>query len=191
MTAALRDPATVAARIGDQLEADGIPYAIGGALALAAHGFPRSTADVDLSVFAPEDELDRLFDALERCGCLFERARARRSIEQIFLFTVRCGQVLVDLFVSFHPHHHEALARRVAIESPDGRQRWFLSAEDLAVHKLALSRPKDLADLERLFAARGADLDLAYIRRWVEAIAGAGDPRRGALAGLVDRFGPE
>lgn len=182
------DPAAVAAAVTDQLEGEGIPYAIGGALALGAHGFPRSTADVDLSVFVPEDQLDRLFDALERAGCMFERAAARRAIERIALFTVRRGHVLVDVFVSFHPHHHEALARRVALPCPDGRERWFLSPEDLAVHKLALARPKDVLDLERLFAARGSDLDVAYVRRWIEAITPEGDSRRATLDDLVSRF---
>ena len=184
----LDDPTSVAAWVTDQLEDAGIPYAIGGAVALSAHGFPRTTADVDLSVFAPRDELDILFDALDRAGCLFDRADARRAIDRMFLFTVRCGRVLVDLFVSFHPHHHDALERRVALRCPDGESRWFLSAEDLAIHKLALARPKDAADLERLFAATGSDLDLDYIRRWVEAITEDGDPRRQALADLISRF---
>lgn len=187
-SSSLRDPAIVAARVADQLESDGIRYAIGGALALGAHGFPRSTADVDLSVFAPEDDLEPLFDSLERCGCMFERDRARRSVERIALFTVRCGKVLVDVFVSFHSHHHEALRRRVALTAPDGRARWFLSAEDLAIHKLSLDRPKDHIDLERLFKARGARLDVAYIRSWMLAIAGEDDPRTKRLESMIERF---
>ena len=35
------------ARLLDQL---GIPYAVGGALALAAHGVPRATYDVDMNI---------------------------------------------------------------------------------------------------------------------------------------------
>ena len=172
----------------DRLEEAGIAYAVGGALALSAHGFPRQTADVDLSVFAPPAGVEAIFDALERAGCLFEREHAQRSVDSISLFTVRCGAVLVDIFVSFHSHHHEALERRVALRCPDGVDRWFLSAEDLVVHKLTLARPKDAADLERLFAARGGDLDVDYIRRWIKAIAPEGDPRRSALEDLVVRF---
>jgi hypothetical protein len=188
MRPTLSDPASVAAWVADRLDDEGIPYAIGGAVALAAHGLPRSTADVDISVFAPPDRLERLFDAVERGGCIFDRAAARAEVERIRLFTARCGRVSVDLFVSFHPHHHEALARRVSVECPDGKARWFLSAEDLAVHKLALFRGKDRVDLERLFAARGDGLDVAYVRRWIHAIAGAGDARAAALEDLARRF---
>ena len=149
----LIDPATIGGWLADRLADAGIAHALGGAVALAVHGFPRNTADVDMAVFAPDGQLDPRFDTLERAGCLFDRSRARAAVERISRFTVRCGQVAAGLFVSFHPHHHEALARRVSLRCPDGRARWFLSAEDLVIHKLALSRPKDLMDLELLFTA--------------------------------------
>ncbi len=183
------DPAAVAAWVADRLDEGGIPYAIGGALALAAHAVPRATKDVDFSVFVPEPDLDRLFDAVERAGCLLDRSRARADVDRVALFAARHGRVGIDFFVSFQPHHHEALARRVAFPGPDGRPRWFLSAEDLAIHKLALARAKDHMDLEHLFAAVGDRMDVAYVRRWLHALTGEGDPRRSQLESLVSRFG--
>ena len=46
MAIAERGAAESAQRIADALEAAGIPYAIGGALALAIAGVPRGTIDV-------------------------------------------------------------------------------------------------------------------------------------------------
>ena len=188
MSPSLDDPAVVAAWLAGRFEEDGIEYAIGGALALGAHGIPRMTDDADFAVYVEPDALDRFFDSLERAGCLFDRRRAQAEAERISLVRVRCGRVGVDFFISFHPHHHEALKRRVRLPGVDARDHWFLSAEDLAVHKLLLLRPKDVADLERLFAARGADLDAAYVRRWIHAITPEPDPRRSALEDLVRRF---
>lgn len=188
MSARFDDPGSVAAWVAERLEEDGIVYAIGGALALGAHGIPRMTDDVDFAVFVPEAEIERLLDSLERAGCRFDRARARGEAKRIHLFSGRCGHVGVDFFISFHPHHHESVTRRVLLPAADGQPRWFLSAEDLAIHKLALFRPKDLPDLERLFAVRGAAMDTAYVTRWIEAICDPGDPRRAALADLVARF---
>ena len=189
MTAALDDPATVAAWIGDRLEESGIAYAIGGALALAVHGVPRMTTDADIAVYLDDRPVDELYDSLDRAGCLFDRAEAARSLDRASLFSVRCGRILVDIFVSFHPLHDDARARRVRLAGPDGAARWFLSAEDLAVHKLALFRGKDLADLERLFAVKGPTLDVAYIRCWIERIAPEpGDARHATLADLERRF---
>ena len=47
----------VALRIASRLDDDGIPYGIGGALALGALGAPRATKDVDMTLFVPEAEL--------------------------------------------------------------------------------------------------------------------------------------
>lgn len=190
MTATLDDPPSVAAHLAERLDEASIPYAIGGALALAAYGEPRMTGDVDLSVGVTEANLDRLFDALERGGCLFDRVRAQAEVERFSLFRVRCGAVGVDLFVSFHPHHHEALARRVRLADPEGHVLWFLSVEDYAVHKLALFRPKDRMDLELLCAARGASMDWGYVEGWIRRIAPhEPDARHAELAALKQRFG--
>jgi hypothetical protein len=173
--------------VAARLDEAGIAYAIGGALALAAHGMPRATTDADVGAFVAMSEIDLLFDALERAGCLFERERARREIERSYLFIVRCAGVLVDVFVN--DPQHVARERRIRLPGPDGQPLWFLSAEDWAVHKLALHRAQDVADLERLFAALGRRLDLGYVRRWLEAIAPEeSDPRRTTFDELVRRF---
>jgi hypothetical protein len=184
----LTDAASVGAWLADRLGDEGLEYAIGGALALGAHGAPRMTRDVDLSVFVPEADLERLYDALERAGCLFRREDARRSVARLALFRVRCGKVDVDLFVAFHRQHFEAMSRRVRVAGPDGRERWFLSAEDLAILKLALFRSKDRLDLEALFAVKGPHLDAAYMRRWIATLTDQGDPRRTELEALLTRF---
>ena len=62
----------VARTLADALEGAQIPYAVGGALALAVWGFPRATNDVDLDVFAELEDLPRVFDAFERAGCVVE-----------------------------------------------------------------------------------------------------------------------
>jgi hypothetical protein len=180
-----RDAVATARWIADRLDEEHLPYAISGALALAAHGVPRMTKDVDLAVFTATESLDRLFTALDRSGAVFDRRVARLDIQRMALFRVRCGSVLVDLFISSPEHHQETLARRLRLAGRDGREHWYLSAEDLAVHKLALFRPRDRDDLRGLFAVQGTRLDLAYVRRWIEAIAPPGDPRRDELSQLA------
>jgi hypothetical protein len=54
MTLAERGAAEAAQQIAVALEQARLPYAIGGALALAIAGVPRGTADVDLNVFVDE-----------------------------------------------------------------------------------------------------------------------------------------
>lgn len=172
--------------IAKRLDEDGLPYAIGGALALTAWAFPRDTKDVDISIFVGEHELPRAIDALERAGVMIDRADAEKSVARIGMFTGRAGRTLVDVFISRHPHFLAMQQRRCQRPSTSGASLWFVSAEDLAVMKLVYGRAKDVPDLERMFAALPLDLD--YIRGWLTKMVPAGDRRFALLDDLERRF---
>ena len=176
----------LSAHIAACLEEDGLEYAIGGALALTAWAIPRDTKDVDISVFAASDRLDRVFDALERAGVMVERAEAIRSVARIGMFTARSGRTLVDVFVGEHPHFDAMRQRRTQLAYPGGAPLWFLSAEDLCVLKLLYGRTKDVADVERLLAAI-PELDLAYVRDWLAKLPHA-ERKQALFEQLVSRF---
>jgi len=172
--------------IAARLDEDGLEYAIGGALALTAWAIPRDTHDVDISVFAPEAELPRVLDALERAGVMIDRVDAAKSVHRIGMFTGRAGRTLVDAFISTHPHFIEMHRRRQQLSYPSGVPLWFLSAEDLCVMKLLYGRTKDVADLERMFSA--LTLDLSYVRTWLGKMVPDGDRRLALLDELEHRF---
>ncbi len=149
-------------------------------------GAPRATKDVDITIFVPEAELPRAFDALERAGLMFDRSAATRDVARIGLFKARSGKMIVDVFLSGHPQYDAMKTRRLSIEIASTRL-WFISAEDLCLHKLIYGRPKDLIDLERLIAVR-PDMDLSYVRTWMTRMIPAGDRRFAALDDLEHRF---
>src|SRR5215468_2158814 len=82
----------VARRIGEAFDDDTIPYAIGGALALGVWGAPRATKDVDVTVFAPRTQIQRVFDSLERAGAMVSREQAERDVDRIGLFKGLLGR---------------------------------------------------------------------------------------------------
>ncbi len=176
-----------AQRIGECFDEDKIPYGIGGALALGVWGALRATRDVDINVFVAEAELPRAFDSLERAGVLLDRATATRDLARIGLCRGRLGRIVVDIFVSQHPQHAEMQRRVRRVADAEGHSSAFLSVEDLALHKLIFGRPKDVTDLERLFAVR-LDLDVTYVRRWLIQMVPAGDQRLAILDDLEERF---
>ena len=57
---------TLLAWVAKVLDAHGARYAVVGATALAVHGVPRATADIDLFVRPTGDNVDRLRRALRR-----------------------------------------------------------------------------------------------------------------------------
>jgi hypothetical protein len=182
----MKSPLEAARWLADRLEEDSLPYALGGALALAAWSGPRQTLDVDIAVFVGEDQLSRVLDALERAGAVVQRDDAARTVTATGMFVAHVGRTRIDVFLATHPVHVEMGRRRRSVEV-DGGALWFLSPEDLAILKLVYARPKDIVDLERLFAARG-DLDVPYVRSWLERIVPPADARLATLADLAKRF---
>jgi len=73
------------------------------------------------------------------------------------------------------------------VADPSGAKLSFISAEDLCLHELLFGRAKDLVDLEHVFA-RHPDLDVAYLRHWLEPMTPDGDARRRQLDDLEQRF---
>jgi hypothetical protein len=177
----------VARRIANRLEEDGIAYGVGGALALGAWGAPRSTKDVDITIFVSENELPRCFDALERAGIMLDRTGAARDVARIGMFKGAAGKVQVDVFLLGHPQYEDMKRRCVTFDDTTGKRLSFISAEDLCLHKLLFGRPKDMVDLEELLSRRPT-LDFGYVRGWLLKMVPAGDPRIALLDDLERRF---
>ncbi len=180
------NPIDVAHRLAVVFEEDNVPYGFGGALALGVWGAPRATKDVDVSVFVARGELARVLDSLERAGAMVRREDAVRDVARIGLFQARVGRIVLDVFVSDHSHAQAAASRIKRVAGPGGALLAFISAEDLCIHKLLFGRPKDIVDLERLFAVRS--LDTTYVRSWVVQMIPVDDPRLAVLDDLEQRF---
>jgi hypothetical protein len=181
------NPIDVARRLASVFVDDGLPYGLGGALALGVWGAPRATKDVDVSVFVESSQVARVLDSLERAGAMVRREDATRDVARIGLFQARLGKIIVDVFISDHPQARVMATRVRRIAEPDGTLLAFISAEDLCIHKLLFGRAKDIVDLERLFAVR--TLDTAYVRSWLVQMVPEGDQRLAVLDDLEQRFG--
>ena len=172
--------------VGERLDAAGIPYAIGGALALGVHGVSRATNDVDLNVFVELPRLDAVFDVLEASGVAVDRAALRVEAERDGVFFCWRGPIRIDVFLPSIDLSWEALKTRTVVPI-DARSAWFFSAEMLACFKLLFFRPKDLLDLERLVGA-AQSLDVARVRALIAEAMGDDDERVRAWDDIVRRF---
>ena len=188
MAVAERSPGEAARAIASALEAAGLDHAIGGALALAVAGVPRGTKDVDVNVFVTDDEADRIVDVLVGLAMDVDRAAAIARARRDGMIVARWDGMRIDIFLSSIPFSADAARTRIRVEAADGWAGWFLSAEAIAIFKLLFFRGKDIVDLERLVAVRGADLDHAYVRRWIVDMMGEDDDRVRRWDDLVARF---
>ncbi len=185
-----RGAAEAAQLIAGALESAGLPYAIGGALALAIAGVPRGTADVDINVFVAEHDVPTVIAVLQRLGVEVDLTSAVARAKRDGTFVGRWDGMRIDVFLPSIPFSHEAARTRVRVTDATGWSGWFLSAEALAVFKLLFFRGKDVVDLERLVAVAASRLDHGYVRRWMVEMMGEDDERVRRWDDLVARFGP-
>ena len=132
------------------LNAHGVEFVIVGAYALAFHGAPRFTGDLDVLVRPDVENATRLLAALKTFGfpatALTPEAVAdRRRMLQMGVPPVQIHVMSAISGVEWA----EAWADRVT--GPLGRHRVsFLGLETFIRNKRAAARPKDLADIDAL-----------------------------------------
>lgn len=177
------DALSLAVELGQLLERAGLPYAIGGALALGVHGVSRSTQDVDVNVFAKAEELETLLTLLRENGVQVDEAKARTAGVTEGVFFSWAGPTRIDVFLPSIDLSWEALRTRVSIVV-QGHPTWFLSPELLCCFKLLFFRPKDLLDLERLVQS-SATLDRTRVRELMVETMGEDDERVRSWDALV------
>jgi hypothetical protein len=132
------------------LDAFGVDYALCGAVALAIHGAPRATQDIDL--LARADDLDKARSAVKSCGFVLEALPMTFSASNItvhrFTKIVDAQPFMVDIL--------EAEGTLRAVWDSRERLAWkagevgVVSRQGLVTLKLAAGRPQDIADLKRL-----------------------------------------
>jgi hypothetical protein len=158
-----------------------IPHAFGGAIALAYWTLePRGTRDIDVNVFIPAAEAERLLRALPE-GV----AQPPGTAEVI----ARDGQIRLwwddtplDLFLDYVPFHEEAARNRRTVPF-EGTRIPVLGPTELAVFKVMFDRTRDWADVEAMAAA--GTLDREAVGKALHSLMGDEDPR---FARLDDAF---
>jgi hypothetical protein len=130
----------------------GVEFVIVGAYALALHGAPRASGDIDLFVRATPGNAERVFAALARFGAPLEAAGIGVSdfaspgvVYQIGLPPRRIDVLTEISGVTFD----EVWESRMTTEL-EGRSVSFIGRTALVKNKQATGRPQDVADVARL-----------------------------------------
>jgi hypothetical protein len=164
-----------ARRLVGMLDRMRVPYAVGGAVAMAFAGFVRATRDLDVLALVPAVRTQELAEALAAEGFMMrgedlspippDAGRMAASTRECGHFKVWRGDIRVEVFSPRVPLQDSILRRRVKADLGDF-SFWVTTAEDLVLLKMVFHRPKDIEDVRRLLAANRNTLDIAYLREW-------------------------
>ena len=132
------------------LSAAGAKFLIVGAHALAAHGAPRATGDLDIWIQATKDNAVRVLAALRTFGApLFDLTESDLCAPDT-VFQIGLPPSRIDILTGISGVvFDDAWDRRMDVEVGDLRVA-TIGRSDFIANKKASGRPKDLLDLELL-----------------------------------------
>lgn len=145
-----------------------IRWYVFGALAVNLHGFPRTTADVDITVDLGALAPKAFVAALARAGFAARFSdEAFIATTQVIPVTHTASGIPLDLVLAgpgLEQQFLDAAVERTVL----GKRVPVIAPEHLVVTKILAARPKDLEDVRELIAIR--ELDHAQIEAILETL---------------------
>jgi hypothetical protein len=127
-----------------------VEYIVVGGYALAFHGAPRFTGDIDLLVKADSKNAQRILAALNDFGFGSLNLSESDFTRQDSVVQLGVPPVRIDIITSLTGvDWDKAQAGKIAGDY-GGTKTFFLGKKEFILNKKALARKKDLADLEAL-----------------------------------------
>ncbi|MCL2233850.1 MAG: nucleotidyltransferase [Treponema sp.] len=125
-----------------------------GAYAMAAHGYPRSTMDIDLWVMPDPENALLVLQSLQDFGAPSGDLSSEDLQKEGLVFQIGVAPRRIDILTSVDELEFEDAFSRSDIIEIDAISVHVLSIPDLIKNKRATGRTKDLADAELLEEAR-------------------------------------
>ncbi len=130
-----------------------VKFLLVGAYALAVHGFPRATKDIDFFVWANQENAANLIRALAKFGAPLDSMSESDFASEGIVFQIGNGPRRIDILTNISGVTFErAYSNRTSIFL-EGMEIPVISIEDLILNKRASGRSQDLVDVENLTSA--------------------------------------
>lgn len=150
-----------------------IKYIILGGVAVSVYGEPRMTADIDVNVLISKDRIREFLKKAKKHHFYPAFASIKRTIEEasVIPFKYKSGNIFFkcDLIIAENILEYAAI-RRGRVKKIGSIKARFISPEDLVIHKITSSRPRDIADLNGVLLRQKGKLDKEYIINWLKKI---------------------
>jgi hypothetical protein len=127
-----------------------VDYLVVGAYAVAAHGFPRATGDLDIWVRATPESAPQVIRALRFFGAPMDQIEEKDFAKPSIVFQIGVPPDRIDILTSVSGLDFQSAWRNRIFLTIDGLTFPVIGFADLIVNKKASGRPKDIADLHGL-----------------------------------------
>ncbi len=132
------------------LSARKVDFLLVGAYAMATHGLPRATGDLDLWIRPTRENASRVMKALADFGAPLSELSLDDLATEGIVFQIGVQPNRIDLLTKISGvDFDQAYNHRLVIEL-DGLSIPVIGRQELIINKLATDRPKDRLDAELL-----------------------------------------
>ena len=170
------DLVDIVQRLARAIDHEQQDYVVGGAIALGYWANPRTTVDVDLTIFLPHTEPTRCVNFLHRIGCDVSATTAIPTITEHGFCRASFDDVRVDVF--FHTSEfHDTAKKRAKQVDLEGQPLMVWDAESICVFKMMFFRMKDIVDVQQVLRTQGDRFERQWVRDQLVSIFGQRDPR--------------
>ena len=138
------------------LSVEKVKYLLVGAYAMAAHGYPRSTLDIDFWVLQSPQNADAVMRALQRFGASLHNLTAEDLQRNGTIFQIGIAPRRIDIITEATGLEFEEVYERSLPITIEGVEVRIPSIADLIRNKRSTGRTKDLADAEALEALKSS-----------------------------------
>jgi Nucleotidyl transferase of unknown function (DUF2204) len=134
------------------LNSSGVEYVVVGGFALAFHGRPRYTGDIDFLIRSTEENAGCILRALAAFGFASLGIAADDFLKPDSIVQLGYPPNRIDLLTSISGVDMDSVWRNAVDGAIDGIAVRFIGRKELIRNKRASGRAKDLADLDALDA---------------------------------------
>jgi phage replication-related protein YjqB (UPF0714/DUF867 family) len=132
------------------LNANAVEYLLVGGFAVAIHGYPRATANIDVWVARDLANADRIVTALSEFGFDVPALTSALFTEPDKIVRMGTAPMQIELLTTIDGVEFRECAKRAITYLIDDSPIPVIGLEDLKANKRACGRNKDLDDLDNL-----------------------------------------
>jgi len=139
------------------LSGEKVKFLLIGAYAMAAHGYPRATMDIDIWIMPSLQNADAVLRALRRFGTPLHNLTREDLRQDGTIFQIGVAPRRIDLITAASGLQFEEVYKRSLSVNIEGIEVHIPSIDDLIRNKRESGRTRDLADAEALEALKNSE----------------------------------
>ena len=129
---------------------EGVDFMLVGGYAVALHGWPRTTFDIDFWIMANPENAKAVMRAIRAFGAPLMDLTEADFHRPGMVFQIGTEPQRIDIISAVDGLDYADASRRAVRMNVDGLEFKVISIDDLIVNKRASGRPKDVADAQAL-----------------------------------------